>query len=219
MAEKRQNTRQNVPQQNINATKITTLTSWASLITAIATLFTVGLIAIQTCSLNKQVDLNNKQTELQLASTRPFIHIEPRSSANIERNIIRIEYVLVNESGVPGNVICTQQKMSFIGSKSDRSGKDDCATPRIIYKESRGFFSLVSLTSRLENSQELIQGRARIEMAACVIYESVSKSDPRRWKATSRHVFRNGAFDTHGFTEEEVSTNEKQCSIEVPYGN
>jgi hypothetical protein len=108
--------------------------------------------------------------------------------------------------------------MLFIGSTTDRDNQEDCKTPRIIYKEASGVFTLVSYTFDEKKTQELYQGKARVELAACVIYESVSKSDRRRWKATSQHVFRGQTFQIHAFTEEEVSPDEKQCNVEPPYG-
>jgi hypothetical protein len=119
-------------------------------------LATCLFVGLQTCSLNKQVKISIDQLESQIARDRPFITVEPKYTENNLGEINRLEYIIVNYGNIPGQIICSINKISFTETKTlNRSDKECDTTQRVVYPTvNNRIFALLSLGLSSENMED-----------------------------------------------------------------
>ena len=203
---------------------LTTISSWGSFLSGLGALITLIFVTIQTCDLKEgvrlniqQVEISNKQIELQLTATRPFIRIQPNyRPANKERTNFHISYSIINDSDIPGRVLVSNGKMNLSGYEIANPTTYDKETPRVIHRGMLQGFILIDISLNLKDINKIKNEESYISMASCIIYESLSKSDKRRWRAISKNIYAGEGFKTYAFIDEEVSSEDLECEVELP---
>ena len=154
-----------------------------------------------------------KQLDLSLSVTRPYLYVGPSASKQLDKFTLKIE----NVGNIPARFILRDQEIWIDRKVIKRLGPIN-PVQNVLFS-GKGVASL-----RVQVLKEVIEDlRTRkrcLEMAMCIIYETTNSSDTRRWLGTAHYIFdpAKGTFDIREQGDREVSESLQQCKVGPPLG-
>lgn len=150
-------------------------------------------IAISLASLVfTDVQTNSLRRELALASlrTRPYVKYIPVFDPAKGDERIDVTMISENLSAVPATILYSQLR-AWIANKTSGNFMRSVG-PDVLYEHKGGEAQLPPITGKL--AEEIISDEVKLTIATCVVYGSISPSDPRRWVVMA--LYRYGSDST-----------------------
>ena len=178
-------------------TKNEGVVSWIALVVSIAS---ATFTYVQISTTKAQLKLNEQQI-------RPYVKFIPNFSESKQQ--INVDMILENLNSVPAKVIYTELTPWLDGVSSGTNMHS--VTPDILYQHRGGGGTLPPITG--ENAKRLLSERSTLEIGVCVIYSTISKSDPRHWEVNSLYEYIQGsAIPKTSYVEElDILESETKC--------
>lgn len=170
----------------------------------------IALVVSVTSAIFSYVQISTTKAQLKLneQQIRPYIKYIP--SFYESRQQINVEMILENLNLVPAKVVYTELTPWIDGVTSGTNMHS--VTPDIVYQHRSGGSTLPPITG--ENAKRLLSGRSTLEIGVCVIYSTISKSDPRRWKFYSLYEYIQGSAIPKTSYVEEVDSLESETKCD-----
>jgi hypothetical protein len=187
---------------------------------AVAGFITLLFVVDQTTSLKEQVKLTeeslklvNRQTQISLAVTRPFVYILPSRN----KNLTEWGYNAVNTGDIPARIIAKNIKVQA-GNRLWETGP--IPETLIVSKDNKDLYAGLQRITE-DTAQNVRTGKVTLKMAACIVYKSVDNDDPRKWIAISKDVYDSnfGKFTMKFRDVQNVSSDPQSCFVELPSSN
>ena len=191
-------------EHTLRATRITAYATCAaagcSLIAVIASLVTVYLFYKQTGAIQRQL-------EVYLSTTRPFLQITEFKNDQL----FRVGYQAGNASNIPARIVYAAIN-SWSGKEPTKYAED--IQQAIIHTGQPFYIGIIRFEEPIAYETMIKKGKFNFEMKACVIYKSVSADDTRKWKATVHSSLNpvTGLFQSSS-NEQEIAPDAERCEI------